>query len=533
MKRELICPQNKITGLSTENMDSVKRKEIIIILLCLIIGFCLRFYTFDQKSLWIDEIHTFNASRYGLGDQIKFYKDNPTNHHPPFFYILTHIFYPFTNPERDLRIIPLIFGTLSIFMIYPLSRLFFPSIALSCTPSLTFMAYQISISQEGRSYSMILFLGMAGLYFFIRYLKSFERKYLFLASFFYVVLIFTSYTSILYIIFSQFLWFYRFREGYRKFDLYSFLIFNGFILILCSPWFIFLILNYHGQSLIKPLEPKYAISFWNILHGVFHDWTPHGLLMVVSIILLVLFPFFLKDRTNALILLFVLILPTGGLYLYWKLFDITHFISSKYLINFLPILFISVFMSLGAIETKLEKLKYMIRLKSIFTILFIASNLLILPFYYQSGKQDFRGLVNYLKTNLRDGDRILLVGAFFFPGILHYFGIYPIERDYEIPFQKVSEREIELRFSLSYQNKKFTFIESEQHIQKYISETDRLWIVFGGKGVKIMKRYPLILKGYFDGRFCNFDRFPADASIYLFLWDPQSPNEKGLDLPVG
>jgi hypothetical protein len=141
--------------------------------------------------------------------------------------------------------------------------------------------------------------------------------------------------------------------------------------------------------------------------------------------------------------------------------------------------------------------------------------------------------VNYLKTNLRDGDRILLVGAFFFPGILHYFGIYPIERDYEIPFQKVSEREIELRFSLSYQNKKFTFIESEQHIQKYISETDRLWIVFGGKGVKIMKRYPLILKGYFDGRFCNFDRFPADASIYLFLWDPQSPNEKGLDLPVG
>src|SRR4030042_1831713 len=130
-------------------MNNTKRKEIIIIiLLCLLIGFCLRFYNFDQKSLWIDEIHTFNDSQDSVGDQINFYKDKPTNHHPPLFYILTHIFYPFTKPERDLRIIPLIFGTLSIPMIYLLSRLFLPSIALSCTLSLAFMTYQISLSQE-------------------------------------------------------------------------------------------------------------------------------------------------------------------------------------------------------------------------------------------------------------------------------------------------------------------------------------------------------------------------------------------------
>jgi len=43
---------------------------------------------------------------------------------------------------------------------------------------------------------------------------------------------------------------------------------------------------------------------------------------------------------------------------------------------------------------------------------------------------------------------------------------------------------------------------------------------------------PAVFKGYFDGSFLNFSRFPTDASIYLFLWDPSSPNEKGIDLPM-
>src|SRR4030043_2165377 len=105
-------------------MSNSKRKEFFILFLCLLIGFAMRFYTFDQRSLWIDEIHTFNDSKDGLEGQFKYYKENPTNLHPPLFYILTHLFHPFTKPERDLRIIPLIFGMLSIPMIYFLSRSF-------------------------------------------------------------------------------------------------------------------------------------------------------------------------------------------------------------------------------------------------------------------------------------------------------------------------------------------------------------------------------------------------------------------------
>jgi len=48
------------------------KREIIILFLCLLIGFVLRFYTFEKKSLWLDEVHTFNESRDDLIGQLKF-----------------------------------------------------------------------------------------------------------------------------------------------------------------------------------------------------------------------------------------------------------------------------------------------------------------------------------------------------------------------------------------------------------------------------------------------------------------------------
>jgi uncharacterized membrane protein len=224
-------------------------------------GFVLRFYTFDHKSLWIDEIHTYNESRDGLRGQIKYYKENPTSLHPPLFFILTHLFYPFTKPERDLRIIPLIVGTLSIPMIYFLSRSFSPNIALPCALSLIFMVYHIYFSQDGRMYSLIMFIGMMGLYFFIKHLKTSKKGYLFFIAICYAILFHTSYSSILFIALTQMLWSYRINETQKKSTISSFLILNGITLLLCLPWILFLILNYKGQPIMDPLTIQDIGSF--------------------------------------------------------------------------------------------------------------------------------------------------------------------------------------------------------------------------------------------------------------------------------
>jgi hypothetical protein len=192
------------------------------------------------------------------------------------------------------------------------------------------------------------------------------------------------------------------------------------------------------------------------------------------------------------------------------------------------------FSSLESIKEKFEQFKKLLRLDLLFVILFIASNLVILPLYYRSEKQDFRGLVNYLNSQLRDGDKIFAKTFTYIPGMLHYFGIYPRNRHYAVPIVwKTPGKEFELKVSLLSQGRVFTVYHSNISYAQYVADGNRLWILTGKETAKqIKKNFPCVLKGCFDGRFANFRRFPSDASMYLFLWDPQSPGEKGIDFPA-
>src|SRR4030042_6369754 len=406
-------------------MSQSKQKEILILLFCLLIGFALRFYTFDQKSLWMDEVHTFNDSRDDIRGQIKFYREKAAFLHPPLFFIITNLFYPFEKPERDLRIIPLTFGSLSIPMFFLLARQFSSSIAIPCALTLTLMTYHISLSQDGRSYSLLLFFGITGLYFFMKHLRTSQKRYLPLVAISFATLFYTSYSSIPFIALSQILWFYRPNREHPPPGLSSFFILNGLILLLCLPWILFVVLHYKGQTVMDPFHTESPGSFFYILYGILHDWVPHAPLLIVSVLLLILFPLFSKEKRTALILLTVFFLPIAGLYFFCKLLHVTHFVTSRYFINFLPPFLITLYLSLESMEMKWESIRRFLRPKLLFLILFIASNLIILPYYYRSEKQDLRGLVTYLKKHLREGDNIFVETPSYMPGILHYLGIHP------------------------------------------------------------------------------------------------------------
>jgi hypothetical protein len=257
--------------------------------------------------------------------------------------------------------------------------------------------------------------------------------------------------------------------------------------------------------------------------------------MISSIILLALFPFFSKEKKNAFILLLLFISPIGGLYLYCTLLHITHFITSRYFISFFPIFLITLYLSLDVLEARFERLKRFFRLRFLFTILFIASNLVILPFYYQSEKQNFKGLVNFIKNQLKDGDKIFVTQLELMPGILHYFGVYPNERHYAIPLLKDTNKGVEFRMALVvHDGKIFPIYHSKICCAQYLDKGNRLWIVACGKWMAqvVRENSPCFFKGYFDGSFLNFTRFPTDASIYLFLCDPASADGKGIDMRI-
>jgi hypothetical protein len=309
---------------------------------------------------------------------------------------------------------------------------------------------------------------------------------------------------------------------------------NSILLLLCLPWILFLATHYGGQLITEdPLQDKFSVSFSGIFYGILHDWAPHAPLLLASVILLIVLPFFYKHRKDAFLLITLLVLPIGSLYTFCKLFDVTHFITSRYFICFLPVFFVIIYLALDSIEIKFETLRKFMRLKLLFVILFVVSNLIILPFYYRSEKQDSKGLVAYLKLNLQEGDKIFCSNIGHMPAMLHYFGTYPQQRLYGITFQKVPGAEIQFRHSFAYRNKTFTIYHSKNCCDQYIADGSRLWLVVEKTGAKKLRQNPsLLLKGYFDGSFLNFNKFPHDASLYLFLWDPKSKEEKGIDIPI-
>jgi uncharacterized membrane protein len=483
-----------------EFIERTKASTLFILALLLLVGFALRFYSFDRKSFWFDEIYTYQDSRDGLGDQLRYYQEKPNYLHPPLFYLLSHLFYPFVKPERDLRILPLIFGTLSIPMIFLLSRQFSRGIALPCTLALTFMTYHIALSQDARSYSFILFFGMTALTFLVRHLCTGKKFLLIPAALCYAVSFHASYSTIPFIAFSQLLWFYQFEGQQKKPTLGSFLLLHAWIGLFCGPWIIFLFSHYHGQPLSDPFHHEDPGSFWSILYGVLHDWVPHWPLMAVSVLLLILLPVFLKNRRNGLVLLALFFLPIGGLYLYCSILDVTHFISSRYFINFLPPLFISLFVSIEALEARFAHLRRILNFRSIFVLLLVASNLIILPLYYRSEKQDYKGLTRYLQENLRQGDTIFVEQVVFFPGILHYFGLPPEPRHYRVSFKELPEKGTEYSKTLSYRGILFTIYYSDKSCcSEYVGEGGRVWIVVGKQKARELKTdSPAVFKGYFD-----------------------------------
>ena len=284
---------------------------------------------------------------------------------------------------------------------------------------------------------------------------------------------------------------------------------------------------------MDPTHKEAPGPLWSLLYGVLHDWVPFAPLMIASIALFILFPVLAKQRRNSLVLLAVFISPIAGLSLYCKWFHVTHFITSRYFITFLPLFLVALFLSLLATEFRFERIKRYLHLRFLFLFLFIASNLVILPLYYRYQKQDYRGLVAYLKGNLRDGDRVFTETEAHMPGILHYFGVYPQGRHHVAKSWKDSENKTVYSISFVFQNKNITLFSSKTCCSQYVNDGSRLWIVAGKwTAQKIKDNSSCVLKGYFDGSFLNFNRFPTDASIYLFLWDPLSPDEKGIDIPI-
>ena len=250
------------------NKDKFKFKlnqkcYFIIFSLILILGAILRINEITYHPLWLDEIYTKTVA---ISSFKSCFQDAGN---PPIFYILEFIVSEIlNNSDFYLKLIPLISGVLFPFGIY----LIFKNIN---KPSAFLMMFLASIntiniyhSQEIRSYSLSMTLGVFCIYFLFEYFKKQNNKNLihyFLTSIF---LIYLHYYNFLFIVFNALFGLIKIKDKKEKI---KFIIFNLISLFSILPFILYTFNKTLTNNFNKWIEPVNLSTFKYIINEYFNN----------------------------------------------------------------------------------------------------------------------------------------------------------------------------------------------------------------------------------------------------------------------
>jgi mannosyltransferase len=132
----------------------------------------LRWFHLGKQSLWFDEGYTEFASSLSPTDIVRWARDS--DFAPPLFLFLQHYWGAlFGNSEYALRALSAFFGTLSLPVFYLLAKkVLKDNMAVALAMWLfAFSMMQVWYSQEARSYALLSFLALVGLYALVLFLE--------------------------------------------------------------------------------------------------------------------------------------------------------------------------------------------------------------------------------------------------------------------------------------------------------------------------------------------------------------------------
>lgn len=215
-------------------------KEKFFFILILVFGLGLRIVNLNQ-SLWLDEASQAVMSSKPI-QEIWFGRGG--DFHPPLFYILAHYWIQINKSEVWLRLLPLIFGILSIAAIYYAADKITEKkgVGIIAAFLLAINPFHIYYSQEFRTYSLIMLVAILAMWGFY---KKHWSWHIFNALGLY------SHYSYVFIVLAQFVYVLLFDRNYlKKFFFYSLLTTFYFL-----PWFPQFLKQLHGGVNIDTYLP--------------------------------------------------------------------------------------------------------------------------------------------------------------------------------------------------------------------------------------------------------------------------------------
>ncbi|MCL4367162.1 glycosyltransferase family 39 protein [Patescibacteria group bacterium] len=207
-------------------LNKLNRSTVLILII--LSGLVLRLWHLNQ-SFWLDEAAQAIISSQTIKEILAIM---PADFHPPLFNLLAHFWLLLGDQELVLRLLPVIFGLVSIWAIYLAGNLFNRKVALFAALLISINPFAIYYSQEFRPYALSMLLGIFSIYFLYRSLQGHKRMwwYFMLVT---TLHLYTSYLAI-FLILAQFFTILIIKQ--LRVDLFKFCLFSALSVILFLPW---------------------------------------------------------------------------------------------------------------------------------------------------------------------------------------------------------------------------------------------------------------------------------------------------------
>ena len=129
------------------------------LLLVVVVGAGLRVYRAGGESLWLDEACSVEAAVQPLSGIVAYTREDV---HPPLYYFLLHYWIPIAgSSETALRMLSVVFSTLTILALYRLAAwLFGAPTGLVAALLLAVSPFHLAAAQEARMYALLGFLSL-------------------------------------------------------------------------------------------------------------------------------------------------------------------------------------------------------------------------------------------------------------------------------------------------------------------------------------------------------------------------------------
>lgn len=419
-----------------------------LLLLIIFLAFGVRAAGILSQSLWRDEVDAVIFASAPLKEVLGYFTRPGWN--GPFYYLLLKGWLGLAgNGEFALRYFSLLFGVLSLPLIFKLAQKFLPErLAITATLLSSFSPYLIWYSQEGKMYGLWLCLATLA---FLLHLKALDGVGLKRWTLYLVTMIASFYTHFhtFFLLLGQltlYLW-PNYRKKWREGFLAHYIL--AIPLIPVIRWLLPSLLSPNPTGFpYYPLPDMLGILFTGWNSGVFSTLWPWSLIPAGIVAL-----GGIAERKNSLPLIAVLLLPVLGLFticLHRPIF------TDRYLIFLAPFFYMLLSLGLGFWGAR----------RKFLDLLLLSSILLVDAEATWSQnrfpiKSDFRGAVALFKQYAQEGDAVV----FQIPYVRQVFDYYLAGEKPYIPIDG------------PYTNWGMTSRQVDNYLRSRIGQCQRAWLI--------------------------------------------------------